>query len=354
MALEEILDGIVSLFRKYVVMTEVQATAIALWIAHTWTYRVCDSSPYISIRSVEIRSGKTTCLFLADELVWKSQLTSNISTAALVRQVENGCTLLADEVDNVFAAKDKDTTLIGIINTGYRRKGGYTRMIGVNNSEVHTFPTFCPKMFAGIGNLPPSIEDRSIVIRLLRKSRSQPTAKFKERIYTAECKPLLTQLEKWSHEAMDHLRNAVPESPKELNDRQEDFWEPLLNIANMASERWARLAWDSAIELSNVDEEQSTGVRLLTDIRTIYEDRNVGRLFSRELCTFLNEIEESPWGNWGGGNGINQRTLASRLKGYRDSASHKGHGIKPQGIRIGNENLKGYYKGQFLEAWELY
>ena len=48
MALEEILDGIVSLFRKYVVMTVAQATAIALWIAHTWTYRVCDSSPYVS------------------------------------------------------------------------------------------------------------------------------------------------------------------------------------------------------------------------------------------------------------------------------------------------------------------
>ena len=354
MSLDEILDGIVLLYRKYVVMTDAQATAIALWVAHTWTYKVCDNTPYISVRSVEIRSGKTTCLFLADELIWKSQLTNNISTSALVHFVEQGCTLLVDEIDNVFGAKDKDATLIGIINSGYRRKGGYTRMIGANNSEPHTFPTFCPKMFAGIGKLPPSIEDRSIVIRLLRKNRSQVTAKFKERIYTAECKPLHTQLEKWSHEAKDHLRNAIPESPKELNDRQEDFWEPLLNIANMASERWAKLAWDSAVELSNVDEEQSIGVRLLTDIRTIYQEQDVGRLFSKELCKHLNDIEESPWGNWGNGNGINQRTLASRLRGYRDVASHKGEGIKPQGIRIGNENLKGYYKGQFVEAWELY
>ena len=80
-------------------------------------------------------------------------------------------------------------------------------------------------MFAGLGTLPPSIEDRSIVIRLLRKKKNQATAKFKERIYTAECKPFYEQLARWSLEAMDHLRNAVPESPKVLNDRAEDFWE---------------------------------------------------------------------------------------------------------------------------------
>ena len=279
-------------------------------------------------------------------MVWKSQLTDNISTAALVHYVEEGCTLLIDEVDSVFGAKDRDVVLIGIINSGYRRKGGYTRMVGnPTDLKPHTFPPFCPKMFAGIGNLPPSIEDRSIVIRLLRKKKSQATAKFKERIYTGECKPFNAQLEKWSHEAMDHLQNVVPESPKELNDREEDFWEPLLNIANMASERWAKLAWDAAIELSHVDEELSVGVKLLTDIRTVFEEQGVGKLFSKELCTHLIDIEESSWDNWGGGNGINQRTLANRLRGY---------GIKPQGFRIGNDNLKGYSTDQFLESWELY
>ena len=247
MSLEGILDGIVDLFKKYVVLSTDQVVVFALYVAHTFTYRVCDNTPYMSIRSPEIRAGKTTFLFLLEELVWQPMLTDNVSKAALVHYVQMGRTLLIDEIDTVFGAKSDDKeTLIGIINSGYRRKGGYTRMVGT------TIRTFSPKVFAGIGTLPPSIEDRSIAIWLRRKKKSDHTAKFKERTYAPECKVFHDQLEKWAPEAMDHLRNAVPDFPKELNDRQEDIWEPLLNIANMASERWAELARRAAIKLGGV------------------------------------------------------------------------------------------------------
>jgi hypothetical protein len=346
--LAETLDAIVELYMKYVVMTPVQAAAIALWGVHTWAHKVCDTTPYMSIRSVEIRSGKTTCLLLAEELVWKGQLTTNISTAALVRFVEKGCSVLIDEIDNLFKDKNADKTLIGIINSGYRRKGGYTRMTGPNMDIPHTFPTFSPKMFAGLGTLWPSIEDRCIPIRLNRKKKNEKRAKLKERIYAPECKVIFEQIEKWAPLARDQLGTAIPQSPKELNDRQEDCWEPLLNIAELAGERWAKIAWDAAVELSDVEQEISQGIVLLTDIRTLFEAHKVDHFYTKELVPLLNDIEDSPWGNMRNGVGISAQTLASKLRGYEIRKSGS------KGFRSGKDNSKGYKKEWFLNAWDTY
>jgi hypothetical protein len=58
----EVLDAVAGTVRQYVVMTEHQADAVALWVAHTHALDAADASPYLSITSAEKESGKTRLL----------------------------------------------------------------------------------------------------------------------------------------------------------------------------------------------------------------------------------------------------------------------------------------------------
>ena len=47
--------------------------------------------------------------------------------------------------------------------------------------RAQRFPVFCAKAIAGIGTLPDTIGDRSIVIRLKRRRRGESVARFRLR-----------------------------------------------------------------------------------------------------------------------------------------------------------------------------
>ena len=67
-------------------MSEAQATAAALWIAHTHAFDAADATPYLSITSVEKESGKTRTLEVLDELVARPWLTGRVTAAVLARK----------------------------------------------------------------------------------------------------------------------------------------------------------------------------------------------------------------------------------------------------------------------------
>src|SRR5215218_8946410 len=79
-----VLDDVVHFVRRYVVLADRQADAIALWCAHT---------------SAEKRSGKTRALEVLELVVHAPLPAANISDAALFRAIsELKPTLLLDEV----------------------------------------------------------------------------------------------------------------------------------------------------------------------------------------------------------------------------------------------------------------
>jgi hypothetical protein len=158
-----------------------------------------------------------------------------------------------------------------------------------------------------------------------------------------DCKPYIEQLELWSAQAVDMLRNARPDRPPQLNDRQKDSWRPLLAIANLAGERWGKIAWDAALEVSGFEEEDnSLEIQLLRDIKGIFEDQGVDRLHSATLVESLRDLEESPWANFA--ISLTPNKLAWYLKPF---------GIHPKQMRIG-DNKKGYWKEWFADAWARY
>jgi len=141
--------------------------------------------------------------------------------------------------------------------------------------------------------------------------------------------------------------------PEGVTDRAADIWEPLLAIADLAGADWperARAA-ATAIVSNRVAEDQSLGVRLLADIKAVFvaklrDPEDADRIATFILLQKLNALDESGWGGWNDGKGMDARDLSRKLKPHHIAATT---------IRFtSGSTFKGYYRKDFADAWARY
>lgn len=342
-----VLDEVATFIRRFVVLTEEQAWAMALWTAHTYAFESAEATPYIHVTSPEKRSGKTRLLETAEVIVNKPWLTGRVTPAVLARKIDAECpSLLLDESDAAFGGdKEYSETLRAILNTGHRR-GGKSSMCqgqGANITYVD-LSTFCPKCIAGIGKLPDTVADRSIAVVLKRRTAAETVERFRHRKAENDAAPLRERISTWASTLQ--LNDAEPSVPAQLDDRAADCWEPLLAIADAAGGDWPEKARRAAVALSGAGrDDASLGVRLLTDIKGVFTTRGVERIRSVDLVHDLNDIEEAPWSN------LDKRPFdASRLAKLLDN-----YDINPTTVRLDEgTTAKGYDRAWFEDAWERY
>jgi hypothetical protein len=92
-------------------------------------------------------------------------------------------------------------------------------------------------------------------------------------------------------------------------------------------------------------EEESSGARLLEDLRTVISG---DRMPSDQIVAGLCSLEESPWGGYSyeWGHSLDPRNLAKLLKPY---------GIRPKQMRFPGLGIKsGYLRAAFEDAWSRY
>jgi hypothetical protein len=323
-----------------------QLNAIALWIVHTFLIDEFDVTPYLEISAPEKRCGKTRLLELLDLLCHDPVFTVNISTAAMFRLAPERPTFLIDESDAIFG-RGGDEDKRAFINSGYKRGAVAVRVGGPpRDLKPEFFDTYCCKALAGIGNLPDTVSDRSIPIRLQRKPPSVPLERFRLRDLKAHTTlgELQVDIAAVAETHQASIGACYPFLPDELHDRAQEIWEPLLAIAEVAGGPWPKEARAAAIALHTSGEEAdgSVAVLLLSDIRDVFGDDD--RLATRDLLDRLYELDEAPWGDWYG-KPITARFLATKLKPFQ---------VRSKTIRIGEATSKGYEKSAFLDAWERY
>lgn len=339
------LDDVVRFVRRFVVLNEAQADAIALWTAHTHAAEAADTTPYLLLSSAEKRSGKTRLLEVLELVVHEPLPTANISDAALFRAIaELSPTLLLDEVDAIFGGKAREREdLRGLLNAGYRRGAVARRMGGPKMTTLEAFPVYCPKAFAAIGQLPDTIADRSIAIRLQRKTREEQVERFRRRWAQPAGEILHDRLADWLEPQLDYLHDARPALPDELDDRAQDCWEPLLAIADLAGGDWPDRARAAALDLSGNGEREDDSMTaiLLRDIFSVFESTDIDRYRTADLIDELSKIEESPWGDWFG-KPISPQALSKLLRPHR---------IRTLPIWIDGEKARGYKLDQFTDAF---
>lgn len=347
-SLAEALARIEQFLRRYVVFARPETVvAVVLWIAHTHAVEQADATPYLAISSPEKQSGKTRlleCLGLLAHGCSGILITPTASTIYRSLEATPGATLLIDELDAIFRDRsDKYEEVRAVINAGHRRGATVPRTVpGPKNSwTVKQFPVFGAKALAGIGKLPDTVADRAIPVRMLKRKRSEPVAKFRQRTATGEAVSIATGL-------VAALAAQPPgfeaDLPSELPDRAADAWEPLLAIADVAGGIWPARARQAAVVLhASREQDDSLGLRLLSDIRLVLEGSGAERISTAELISSLQADDEGPW--------VSER---SPLTARRLSRLLRPFEITSKQVRLGSANLKGYERAAFVDAWERY
>ena len=123
--------------------------------------------------------------------------------------------------------------------------------------------------------------------------------------------------------------------PPGIVDRAADAWEPLLAIVELSGGDWPALGRAGNVEpTTTVIADDTDGVRLLADIRAVFDPAAVARMFSATIVERLNALEEAPWPAGTAVQGSPPEIWPSSCVGSRS------HSTK---VRIGTESKRGYY-----------
>src|SRR5262249_40625703 len=167
---------ICKVIRQHVVLPDGSAEAMALWAVHTHVFDCFNHSPRLAITSPEKGCGKATALDVLRELVARPLPTSNVTASAVFRTIEIAIpTLLIDEADTFLKENEE---LRGILNSGHRKGTPIIRTVG-DDYEPRQFSTWAPAAIAMIGNLPSTLDDRSIAVRLRRRKPTERVQAFR-------------------------------------------------------------------------------------------------------------------------------------------------------------------------------
>lgn len=342
----ELLDSMRATFNRYLVLPDHADTVLSLWALLTYVYNIFRTCAKLLVTSPEKRCGKTTLLEVLEALARCAMSTSNITAPALFRTIDEAKpTIIIDEADTFL--RDNDD-LRGIVNSGHTRKGAFViRCVGDDNKPTR-FSTWCPTAISMIRLPADTIVDRSVVIQLRRKLPGERVERMMFDLYE-KSESIRRRAERWAQDHSEALKGSDPPMPHCSNDRAIDNWTPLFAIAEAAGGDWPERAKQAFVALAGLeddDDDDGIGPMLLRDIKAIFDERRIERIFSSDLVEALIDLEESQWSEWRHGRPITQNSLSRILTAF---------GIRSKGtIRIGAETKKGYLESQFEDAFKRY
>jgi Protein of unknown function (DUF3631) len=341
-----------------------------------------DTVAYVAIESPEKRCGKTTLLSVLAAMACKPLIASNITVGALFRSVHScSPTLFIDEADTFMAG---NSTMRGIINSGNTRRTAYVLRLSaskkgtviqrwlastlappIQGTEIQRrladsvpsgsappdlppestdtglkkYSCWCPKVIAMIGQVPDTIADRSIVVKMARKLTTETCAPLSQ-LDTADIK---ARCARFGLDMAQFVAECGKIRGEGLNDRAADTFDPLFVIARLAGDGWEQKLHKAALALSSTADVENSGVGLIVDILGVFCETDNEKLFTRDIIALLREggtgpaaLKYSP---------IDEYQISKRLRPY---------GIKPGCIRIGKEVSNGYDVTDFREAVTRY
>lgn len=340
----ELLNDIARAIGQYVIADKETIRAAALWVTFTWLIDVVQVAPIANITAPEKRCGKTVMLSALGKLAYRPLQASDIATAALFRSIELWSpTLLIDEVD-AFLRDNEEAR--GILNAGFTRDSAFViRCVGDDHVPTK-FKVWGGKALCGIGKIADTLADRSIPLRLRRKKPGETTEHLRHSD-SAVWDRLRSRIARFADDNAQRIGAARPAVIEGLNDRANDCWEPLLAIAEAAGGDWPRMARQAAVVLHGLENESpSIGVELLADIKAIFDEKHLSKIFSSHLLDALITDEEASWATWNRGKAMAPRQLKTKLAEF---------GITSKQVRIGYDTGKmGYERNDFVEVWDRY
>ena len=356
MAYEPPLDRIDKFVRRFLILpSESDYTIITLWIGHTYFTHKIKTTPRLAIISPEYGCGKSRTLEVLESLSFKGEKLDHHTRSYLMRTVESireesgrPPTLLIDEIDSVFRAKNEEGEATrAFANTGYRATGFYGITEGDRKKTPTKFRTFAPMALAGKGEvLPESVMTRAVIIRLQKRMENESVEDFLTDFVGYESEGLREELLNWSDYCADDISSLDPELP--VRDRDREVWLPLFKVAHLAGGEWisrAETALDN-IQEDKLDNTLPKERQLLGDVWKVFQAQEKERIKSSEIVLTLIGMPDSEWDRYNYGKPIDGRALAKKLRTY---------GIKPAQMRFENSvGAKGYHRSEIESAVRRY
>jgi hypothetical protein len=335
-------------FQRFIALDTGLPLVLALWSLATHTYDCFDAFPYLAITSPTKRCGKTRAAEVLELFCFRPLRTVGMTPAVLFRSIEKDKpTLMVDEAEVLRSRDERSSALREILNAGYR-KGQKVRRCSGENYALQEFETYCPKVLVLIGNLPDTLADRAIPIRMRRRNHGESVDRFitvRARRDTAQVR---ADCKKW---ATKHRRLVAKAYESQdvafLEDREAELWLPLFVVCKLGAPHRVTDLEGTARHLAGrkaSDEPADVGVRLLSDVREIFNQGSRERIQTAVLLKELNRISDAPWEDYCFGKALNSRALGKLLHPF---------GIWPQNIRV-PAVVKGYTLDSFRDAFERY
>ena len=342
----QLLTDVTETIKQFIAMDYHQAQIAALWVTASWFIDVVHTAPFALINAPEKACGKTQLLTVLSKLANKPLQSANMSAATLYRVVEaHQPTLFIDEVETFL---NENEELRGILNAGHTRDSAYVMRCVGDDFEVHKFSVWAFKAIAGINaiKLAETITSRSIVFELRKKLATENITRLRY-VQSDLFADLQSKLARFRDDYSDRVKHARPHLPHWLGDREQDNFEPLLQVATIAGDQWLACAIKAIQLMVTQTQTPNNANELLADIQEVFDAKGLNKITTSELITALCDDAEKSWLTYNRGKQLTPRQLSSKLKNY---------GITSKQMRFNTyENAsRGYELTQFIDVFERY
>ena len=146
-------------------------------------------------------------------------------------------TMLVDEADTLWGTA-RSRRQRGPARAAQRRPPAQPAQLrwDATSRTAEQLQTFAMALLAAIGDMPDTIKDRAVIIRMRRRAPGEQVDPYRTRRDAPPLHDLRERLDAWARATSHQLQHAQPAMP--LEDRAADTWEPLIAIADLAGGHW--------------------------------------------------------------------------------------------------------------------
>jgi putative DNA primase/helicase len=353
-----VLDEAVREVKRFLVVpNSAYLDTIALWAAHTHLVPRkelgVEYTPRFGFQSPIHECGKSTGLKCVHFMSHNPRAAASITSSAMFRAVDAfGISLMVEEGDQVFKGANPD--LLAIMNAGADKmlaKVMRSEKTDEGKFVPREFSCFAPVAFTSIKQVPKTLQSRSIVLRMRRAAQGERWEQL-----TLRTRGTLIDIgRRFMRWAADLGELPDPDLPKDLFNRIEDRWFVLFQIAGLAGGDWlerCRKAAMADLALGKADAaDGGPDGDLLRDVWQVFHASKKPRMFTKEICSSLLALDESPWTTTKHGQPVDEYYLKAHLRDFLPEDAEK---IAPRKWTEGKVQARGFDQLHLEDAFRRY
>ena len=268
--LNALLIELTEYFRRFVVFPGKHwASVMATWVLGTYLFPMFQNYPYVWLTSREPGCGKSLLGQILANLSFNGEFMSSPTEANMFHLPEqNRGVQVWDEVECTNRVeRSKFQSVTAILLVGYRNGAVVPRQVGKSWDKQVKYHVFCPRVLIGLSQLPETARQRSIELRLSKRTADEEAEIYRIHDHAEEeahlrAKCVLTALKRAEGVNRSYrdttLRKNIEVLLGKVGREVDDIWLPLFAVAGPGSADSSSLADDLSEAAKELTEYRET------------------------------------------------------------------------------------------------